>query len=159
MDSEFKIYVDRLRDGKVEKIDLSFLPDFLDVIEQDLSFNTDVQVQGEVYIANDELVFHLDIGTKGVIPCSICNEPVEVGIYVKGLYHLESLQNVKAGIFDMKSLIRENVLLETPAFAECHQGNCPKRREFKKYLKNSSSEEPDVEPEGYQPFTNLTLEE
>ncbi|NGX43233.1 MAG: hypothetical protein K940chlam7_01525 [Chlamydiae bacterium] len=158
MDEAFKIFVDRLKGGKVEKIDHSFAPDFIDVKEKDLSFPAGVEVRGEAYVTNEDLVLHLDIGTVGVMPCSICNNPVDVRVDVAGCYHVESLKKIKAGIFDMRDAIRESVLLECPAFAECNEGSCPKRKELGKFLKTSSSVESDVEVEGYHPFTDLTLE-
>lgn len=159
MDEAFKIFVDRLKGGKVEKIDYSFASDFIGVEEQGLSFSADVGVRGEAYVTNEDLVLHLDIGTIGVMPCSICNDLVDVRINVAGCYHVEPLKNIKAGIFDMRDVIRESVLLECPAFTECNEGSCPKRKELGKFLKTSSSGESDVEVEGYHPFTDLSLEE
>ena len=144
MDDDFKIFVDRLKGGKVDKLNLSLPPDFLDVTESHLSFKTDVSVKGEAYIAEDALVLHMDIGTREEIPCSICNSPVGVDIHLKGVYHIEPLADIKAGVFDPKEVIRENILLESPSFAECNQGNCPERTRIKKYLKDSASNQSEI---------------
>lgn len=156
MNEALNIYVDRLMQGKVEEINRPLSPGFLDVDDPDLSFESDVLVQGEVYIAGEGLVFHLNISTIGKIPCSICNEICEVPIQVKGFYHVEPLENIRSGIFNMSGVIRENIILEMPSFVECHGGNCPQRKEFKKYLKKeSSSHQLDSEEEGYHPFSDL----
>jgi uncharacterized metal-binding protein YceD (DUF177 family) len=151
-----KIYVDRLKEDKIEQFERLLPPDFLDISEPDLHFESDVTVRGEAYVAGDGLVLHIDICAIGVIPCSICNERVEVPIQLKGLYHVEPLEGIKAGIFDMGPVIRENLLLEIPAFAECQNGNCPQRKIIGKYLKKKDvSDSLDDEEEGYRPFKDL----
>ena len=55
--------------------------------------------------------------------------------------------------YNFKNLLRETILLEVPSFAECEGGSCPKRKEYNKYLKESSNEQ--SEDEGYQPFADL----
>lgn len=159
MDEELKIYVDQLRGGKVEKIDRSFSSDFLDVHEDMLSFHDNVVVGGEAYVTNEDLVLHLDLATKGLISCSICNDPVDVDLKIQGYYFVEPLSNIKSGIYNMRDLIREVVLLEIPEFAECNEGNCPKRKEIGKYLKKPSSQQGGEDEHGFNPFTDLTLEE
>lgn len=149
-DDSFKIYVERLRDGKQVQISEKFSPEFLDVNDEDLTFKKPVNVDGEAYIAGDSLILHLKIGTKGIVPCTICNKPVEVEIDLDDFYHAEPMSELKSGIFDFRDVLREAILLEVPAFTEC-KGNCPSRKELKKYLKKSekSSEE------GYHPFADL----
>lgn len=154
MDDSLKIYVDHLKQGKIEKIDVSISPNFLDVNEADLTFQSDVSIHGEVYIADDGLVIHLDIKASGVVPCSICNEPVEAPVSIKGFYHVEPLDNIRAGAFYMGDVIRESILLEVPSFAECQEGNCPQRKTLGKYLKKDLSQDVASE-DGYHPFSNL----
>ena len=156
MNEALKIYVDQLKQGKIEKIDRSVPSDLLDVEEPDLSFESDISILGEVYIASDGLVCHLDLGAVGIIPCSICNEPVNVPIRVNGLYHVEPMESIRAGIFNMSGVIRENIILGTPAFAECQGGSCPQRKVFGEYLKmEDPSRKNDSEEEGYHPFSDL----
>ncbi|HEY4831693.1 MAG TPA: hypothetical protein VIH61_03940, partial [Waddliaceae bacterium] len=156
----FIIYINPLKKGKVEAIDQRFSPDFLDVREEDLEFNFDVAVKGQAYVADQDLILHLDIKTRGTIPCSICNEPVDVDVELKGFYYVEPLINIKSGVFDMREPIREAVLLETPSFIECHQGKCPQRKNIEKFLSHPGEERESGEEVGdYHPFKNLILEE
>ena len=89
IDEALKIYVDHLKQGKVEKIDRVLSPTFIEVEEPHLSFHSDVMLHGEAYITEGGLVIHFDVKTEGQIPCTICNEPVKVPIAVKGFYHVE----------------------------------------------------------------------
>lgn len=153
MDDFFNIYVDRLRSGDLENLKRTYAPDFLEIAEQEIRFPEDVMVEGQAYIANDDLVLHLDIETAVMVPCAICNEPIRVPIASRGLYHLVPLKEIKGAVYKMQELLRESILIEVPAFAECNNGNCPHRGELKKYLHQKTDE--DVE-EGYQrPFKDL----
>jgi uncharacterized metal-binding protein YceD (DUF177 family) len=151
MGEYFKIFVDQLRHGRVEKIEEQIPPDFLDVNEEELAFNHPVQLKGEAYLAENELILHWDAETIATIPCSICNQPVQVKVRLTNFYHSEPLAEIKAGIYHFKSLLRESILLETPFFAEC-EGSCPKREEYNHYLKQSSNHE--IE-ERHNPFADL----
>lgn len=157
MDDFFKIYVDQLRDGHTEEIHESFAQDFIDVQEERLSYPSPVKVDGEAYLAQDSLVLHLDIATEAVLLCSICNEPVSVNVMVKGFYHTEPLAQIKTGIYNYQNLLREMVLLETPGYMECHQGNCPHRKDIEKYLKKTKDTGEEDE-ERYHPFADLNKE-
>lgn len=153
MDDRFKIFIEQLTDGRIEKIRETFEPQFLDISEEDLVFNQPVKVQGEAYIAERELVLHWNVQTKALIVCSICNDLVEVPIDIENFYFSEPIADITSGLYNFKELLRETILLEVPSFVECNQGNCPKRREFSKFLKkpsNTASEE-----EGYHPFADL----
>jgi DUF177 domain-containing protein len=161
MDIEgFKIYVDRLNDGKVENIHETFDPAFLEQQKDDLLYSKDVEVEGETYIAENELLIHLDVHTEATVPCTVCNQPVDVPIDLKNMYLIESLENAKSGIFIFKDLLREAILLEAPAFAECSNGNCPEREKLSNYFADSKGmgkKDSDPGDEGYQPFANLEL--
>lgn len=160
MEDAFKIYVEQLRDGHVEKIRETFSPHFLDVDEKELKFIDDVVVKGKAYLAEDELILNLDIATKAEKLCIICNQPTKVDIAIKEFYHAEPLDQIKSGVFVFQDLLRENILLETPGFAECHDGKCPQRREMTKYLKEkkTAKEESKEEDEGYHPFADFDWE-
>jgi uncharacterized metal-binding protein YceD (DUF177 family) len=157
MNEAFKIYVDQLRDGHMEELDENLPPGFLDIHEKDLTFQDTVKVKGEAYLANDELVLHLDIEAKGEIPCTICNEKVIVKIDIPNFYYAVPLAEVKSGIYNFSDILRETILLEVTPFAEC-EGNCPKRKEIQKYLKKDLGPEKKEEEEGYKPFADLDLE-
>ena len=152
-----KIYVDQLKHGQVEKIEEMFTPDFLEIKEKDLAFEDPVFVKGEAYIAEQDLILHLDISTQGRLPCSICNEPVKVDVELKGFYHTVPLGEIKGGVFSMLDTLREAIVLETPTFAECHQGKCPQRKDLEKYFKKESPSK-DQGDDTYHPFEGLKLD-
>ncbi len=153
MDDVFKIYVEQLRDGHEEKIQEKLAPDFLDLHEPDLAFDQPVELEGVAYLAEHELVFHWNIKTEAVVPCSICNEPVKIPIHIQNFYYSEPVEEIKSGIYNFKDLLRETILLEVPSFVECEGGTCPRRKDYKKYLKEPSSKQ--SEDEGYHPFADL----
>lgn len=154
MDEVFKIYVEQLREGRERKIVESLDPSFLDIAESDLLFRKPVELQGVAYIAENELILHWDIQTEALMSCSVCNEPVPVAIRIENFYAAESLDDIKTGVYDLRNLLRETILLELPAFTECNAGRCPGRKEFSRYLRESSdtTNPPD---EGYRPFADL----
>lgn len=78
-----KIYVDRLKGGVSHKVAEALTPDFLDVDDEELLFDDPVNVQGEVYLAEEHLVIHLNIDTSVYLPCSICNDAVSYPLRLK----------------------------------------------------------------------------
>lgn len=158
MNDRFKIYIEQLRDGRQEKIDENFSPDFLDVQEKDLTFVDPVKVKGEVYLADDALILHFDIRTVATLPCSICNEPVKSDVVIDNFYHMVPTSEAKSGTYYYDGILRETILLETPSFAECHQGQCPKRDEFKMFLRDPAKQQDSNGEEGFHPFGDLHLD-
>lgn len=157
MDDVFNIYIDRLRHGQELKISEKISPEFLDVHEKDLSFKKDVELEGIAYLAEQELILHWNtIKAEALISCSICNEKVPVEIEINDFYYNEPISNIKNGIFNFKDVLRETILLEVPLFAECEDGNCPRRQDVAKYLKDKPKNKSDEE-DGYQPFADLDL--
>lgn len=155
IDDRFRIFVEQLRDGTVEEIDETLSPDFLEIKEKELSFSQPVVVKGQVYLAEDMLILHLDIKTTATLPCAICNGPAEVPIAIKGFYHAIPLDEIKGAIYDFREILRETILLEVPILAECHQGKCPQRESLKKYLKKESVPGSKEDEDGYRPFADL----
>ncbi len=151
----FKIYVDQLRDGHADKINDEVSPQFLEVQEKELVFTDPVKLEGETYLANDDLILHLNIVAFASIPCSICNERVKVEIGLNNFYHAEPLDNITTKVFDFSSIVREAILLEVPAFAECHEGKCPHRKAIEKYIKSEPAQGQPREDEVYRPFADL----
>ncbi len=149
MEEVFKIYPDRLRDGKREELHLVVAPDFLDVQEGDHSFASPVKSDGEAYVSDSDLVLHFDVDTSCEIPCSVCGEPVKVGVNPKGVYQVVPLDEVKGAVYDFSAALREAILLETPQFAECNGGKCTHRGEMEPFLKKGE--------EFQQPFKDLEL--
>ncbi len=149
----FKIYVDQLKAGHVEKIKEEFSPEFLDVDEPGLHFVKAVCVQGEAYVAEGELVLHLDIQAEAEIPCRVCNEPVAAPVEIEGLYMAIPLSEVPSGVFSLVEPLREAILLETPRFAECSSGQCPERKSIEKFLKKQPTSA--GMDDTYRPFEGL----
>lgn len=154
MEDEFKIFVDQLRDGHEIIIHESLSPKFMDIHENDLDFKKNIELDGMAYTAEDELVLNWNIRTEALVSCAICNEKVPVDIHIDNYYHTEPLSEIKGAIFNFKDLLRETILVEVPAFTECNQGECPKRQEVAKYLKEPSQDQTDEE-DGYHPFADL----
>lgn len=157
-DDRFRIFVEQLREGHTEEIDETFTPAFLDVQEKDLVFEKPVRVNGQVYLADDMLVLHLDIATVAGIPCSVCNRPVEVPIAIEEFYHAVPLNEIKGAVYDFSEILRETILLEVPLLAECGDGKCPQRKVIEKFLKKEKSPGADDESEGYRPFADLDFD-
>lgn len=150
----YKIYVDQLRDGKVERIERDFPPDVMDVQDSDLCFEKNIRVHGEAYQSENSLVLHLGLEAEGLIPCSICNKPVAVPVAVNGVYQVISIEHIMGRIYDMRDVVRENILINIPAFAECNGGQCSERVFLEKYLKNQETANQELD-EGHQPFKDL----
>lgn len=136
--SELKIYLDRLRGGKVEVIDRDTSSALIDVNEPDLKFGNTIAIQGKSYIADEYLVIALKIKVEAMIPCTICNEIVSQYITIPRFYHTEALSTIKGKVYDYLEPLREAILLEIPPFAEC-EGGCLKRKELKKYAPKKTS--------------------
>ncbi len=136
MQEVFKIWIDRLGEGNVQKIDGSFDPAFLEIEEKDLQFHTPVQVIGEAYLADLHLVIHLKAQTKATMPCAICNQLVSTDLKVENFYHSEATAEIPNAIFDLSAPLREALLIELPHYFECNGGNCPERTNLAPYLRS-----------------------
>ena len=151
MSDAFMIYLDRLKDETVQKISLELSPEFFDVNEPDLIFQDPTQVNGEAYLAEDDLVLHLTASTTARMPCSICNKMTSIPLAIKGFYHTESISSLKTAIYDLRPPLREALLLELPKSAEC-PGGCKERGDIAPYLQE---EKADNSSETYFPFSDL----
>ena len=156
MNDAFNIYVKQLRGGETEHLNESLPPDFLGINEKDLAFKDNVCVEGDAYLADNELILHLNIAANAIVPCAICNEDVDVEIAIEDFYHAVPLSEVKTGIYNLSDILRETILLEVPAIAEC-QGDCPRRKDVQKYMKTkkSATRGDADDDEGYRPFADL----
>lgn len=150
-----KIYVDRLRDGEKDKIDATVAPDFMDVQDDGIKFIEPIHVKGEFYLAEHEFVMHLDVSTKGQLPCRVCNRDVTVEISIKDAYQVVKVSDIKGAVFDLSDTLREMILLEVPSYAECNQGACKERKDIASYMKSEKKEQ----TEGQNPFANLSSED
>jgi len=157
MEDAFKIYVEQLRDGHVEELNESYDPSFLEIDEKDVSFMDPVLLRGRAYLADDELILHLNIETQVILPCVVCNDRVKVPLALHDNIQAIPLSEIKGGILNIKKLLREVILLDTPVFAECG-GKCPRRTEISQYLKKNGDKK-DQKDEGYTPFADLDWKE
>ena len=155
---QLKIYVDRLKEGHQELLNEVLSPSFFDIEDKDLHFSGDVHVEGEVYLANEHLVVHLNIDVNAVLPCAICNELTNHPISIKNLYLTKPLAEIKGAVYDLSNEVRESILLQTPRFTECNQGKCPERESIKKYLAPKEQKALDTKAKGevvHFPFADI----
>lgn len=148
MAEEFKIYVDRLKGGQVEKIRERVSADFIELGDNELLFDSEVAFVGEAYLAEDELIIHLMMETEVQVPCSICQKMVRLPLKVSDFYHAVPLDKVKTAVYDMQEWVRETLILNAPELAEC-QGQCPEREALKKYFSEGENDD------GHKPFANI----
>lgn len=146
------IYIEQLRGGHKESINLDLDPSFLDIHEKELSFDVPIHIEGEVYTADDHLVFHLTGSTQAKLPCAVCNKSVSLNIKIENLYETIPLQDLQSAIFDYSSLVREEFLLQLPLIAECNHGKCPERESLSPFLKKETT--PKTHPTHF-PFSDL----
>jgi hypothetical protein len=118
MTDEFKIFVDRLRNGVVENISESLDPAFMDLHEKDLRFVNPITLKGTAYIAAKDLVMALDVKTTASMTCSICLGPVEVPIHLNDLVITEEVANIKSHIYVFRPEVREAILQEDRRVSE-----------------------------------------
>jgi uncharacterized metal-binding protein YceD (DUF177 family) len=148
---DLKFNIEQLKDGKIEKFHHTVAPSILELYdEKELTFS-EIELQGQLYLAADHLIVQASIKTQINMPCSICNEMTSYPLSCKEITHAETISDIKAGIFDLGPIVREELLLQLPQFIEC-KGKCPERETLKKYLKT-----PAASPKGtsYHPFADL----
>lgn len=146
------IYVDYLKGGVAHSFTEEASPNFLDLQEKDCQAKFPVRVQGKAYLADGEVVVHLDVATQITMRCSICNEEVDVPINLSKVYLTATAEQLNHAVFDMKEPLREEILLALPNFVECHEGACPHRGEIDKFLKKGGGPE---EHGRQRPFADL----
>ncbi len=151
---ELKIFIDRLKEGQVERIEGSLSTAILHLEDTDLSLKDTFTLVGEAYIAQPHLILKLKARAAAYLPCNICNEPVEVPLVVEDFYHTKPLEEIPSAIFDFSEALREDILLQVPQFAECCGGNCPERDRMKKFLQKDSSQKNQI-PSCHYPFSGL----
>ena len=145
MKNKFKIHLNLLKNSQIIKLNEKILFEEFEIEkEKEIIFKNPIEVQGEIYIANATLIFHLNIRFEIKLPCIICNEFIQKNILINNLYITKDLSEIK-NIFDYKDEIRNVCFLEIPSFIECND-KCFKRQSLIKYLNN--------EKERF-PFSNL----
>jgi len=152
MEETHKIYIDRLRKGASEQLDLSLSPSFMNVEEKDLLFDKPIEIKGEAYLAESDLIFKISINTEAKMTCSICNKLSPYQIEIKDLTHVVPIEEIKGHVFELPPFIREAILLEVPFVVECSNGKCPERSQIQKFLADPKKKQTE---EGYRPFKDL----
>ncbi len=154
MNDDFKIYIDRLKDGEVQKIEGLFKPELLEVDEEELQFQNDVLVKAEAYTTEEDLIVRVTSSTIATIPCAICNEPTNTTISCTDFYVTEPFSEIKGAVYNFALALREGLLTEVPVTTECNEGpgTCPMRKTYEQYFK--SEEEDEIE----SPFKYIDLE-
>ncbi|HSX38785.1 MAG TPA: hypothetical protein VLE95_08200 [Chlamydiales bacterium] len=153
MQEAFKIWIDRLGNGCVQKIEESFDPSFLEIHEKELQFRSPVEVTGEAYLAEQHLVIHLNARTKASVPCAICNEMFDIELKTGPFYHSEELAVIPEAVFDFSLPLKEALLIELPRYFECCHGKCPERDALAPYLRPPQNRE--KETKIHFPFADL----
>ncbi len=148
MPPELNIYIDRLRGGRKEAIDLKHSSAFLAI--SDVTFRDLLLVQGEAYLASSHLIIQLKVQAEVFLKCIVCNESINKKIKICHFYHAEELTSKTKQIYNYSVPLRDAILLEIPCFAECH-GNCLKRKELEKYMQSKEKND-----SAYFPFTRLS---
>lgn len=133
--SAFKILIDRLKGGQVQKIDLHITPEFLGPDEPDLKFPSNVTAKGETYLTDEYLILHLKASTSVRMPCAVCNEMIDIPLKVDNLTHTEPIEDIRGAIFDFSETLREALLIELPRTVECNGGKCTGREGISPFLK------------------------
>lgn len=151
MDDSFKIWIDRLKNGQTQKIVESLPPSFLDVEEEELQFRAPVQVKGEAYLTEDELILHLNASTAAQMPCAICNKMIDTPLKIENFYHAQPISEIPDAIFDFREALREALLIELPQYIECGGGKCPERCMLKPYMRGENRKDKTT----YFPFSDL----
>ena len=155
MSKEYIINVARLEGDKTEKLTCQFPAEIMDIEEGDLQFESPISCTASAYLASDHLVIHLDIDAKAKLPCTTCNDPIEKTISLRHVYYSSPIEELDSQEVDLRPIIRENILLETPHFAECVQEGCPEKEALKGYFA-TASESPSED--SHFPFAQLERE-
>ncbi|MCB1136894.1 MAG: hypothetical protein KDK78_11550 [Chlamydiia bacterium] len=154
MAEELKVFISDLEAGSVAHIDAVIDPSFMELQEEDLAFRAAVRVAGDVYLAGDELIIRLSADTEASMPCKVCNGEAIVPVHVEQLYLTQPKSDIVNGQLDCTDYVRESLMLELPAFAECRGGQCPQRSQLEEYLAKPDGEKTDMR----SPFADLVLE-
>lgn len=148
----FKIYIDRLREGKEETLSESFAPDFLDVKEHDLRFSLPLQIEGKAQVVDNELILRLQVKLSFEKTCARCNQWGKIDLEISDLIIDESCSEIKHGVFDFSDRLREEILLNVPDYWRCSEANCLNLQGLENYLAKDDKKKFEENP-----FANLNL--
>ncbi len=153
MTVKLNLYIDRLKEEKVEPINEALPASVLELEEAELQFSGKINIEGRTYLTEDFLVIDLNVNVDAHLPCAICNETLKIPIIVKKEQLTVEQESIKGAIYNYFPKVREAILLEVPSFVEC-EGNCPNRSEIKNYLSEDTREKKSTKDVNF-PFANL----
>lgn len=151
MTETFKIFLDRLFDGKEQILQDSIPKEFLFVDEEELKFEGPVEIKGKAYLAYDHLVIRLNAEALVNLPCVICTQPVSFFLKIKDRTHSIPIKEISGKIFSFKDLLKEELLLEVPQTKECND-LCKERKNIAPFLNKKQQND---NPENHFPFSGL----
>ena len=157
MEQELKIFIERLEPQTEYPLSHSLAPSFLQIEEKELIVTAPVDVKGKVFLTDHTLIFHLSCKTAIHMPCSICNKMQVFFLNSTETIHSFDLEELRESTFDYSFLVREDLLLQIPQFAECNEGKCSERESLSSYIKKSPSpiKKGSSKQSSYFPFADL----
>jgi len=129
-----QIALDQLQDGETIAIEESLPPGFLGIDETDLVSNRPIYLKGDASRVGDHLIVRFVAQTEVFMPCSFCNEMTLVPSKTGEMVYESDDQ-----IFEYGKLVREEMILMIPHFAECAGGHCPHRSLIDQLRKKKSA--------------------
>ena len=134
MKKQFPIYIDRLREGRVEHISQEISPELLDISDDEIDCVKPVLVKGEAYLAEDFLLVSVSLVAEVILHCSVCNEPFAFTIELPKIDQEVPLDEIHDAVFDLLPLLREVLLVEIPFYPQCGGQECKNRKDIEKYF-------------------------
>ena len=130
-----QIYIDRLKEGKEQLFDEEVETSLIFEKEDSVS-DKPLEVKFKAYLAGKELIIEFQkLKAVCLVPCTVCNETFESSVLLENTRVVLPKDSIKGAVFNPSSLVREQILLEVPAYAECGSGCCPEREELKRFVR------------------------
>ena len=118
MNEDFLINIDQLRKTGNLSLNMTLPSDFLELEESELHFGAEIVLQGEAYVVDERLILHLDMIVPAILVCTICSGDAHKDVKIDNFYHVEETKKLKSTIYDFSNVLRQEILLEVPQFAE-----------------------------------------
>jgi uncharacterized metal-binding protein YceD (DUF177 family) len=137
--------ISRILQGEDYTFEETLEPKEMELTEEFLRFEAPIQVQGTAYKAGDAVVYYFQASTHASVSCTFCCEffllPLDVKIGNEALEpeELDGIEN-----YDLWPIIRQELLLSLPNYAQCRPQGCPEREQYAHIIKNSSQADPQV---------------
>jgi len=128
------LYIDRLRDGRIENIEQELDPKQLDIIDDEIDCVKPIATSIKAYLADDFLIICLSLSAELLLHCRICNEQFAFPLTLSHIDQEIPLDEIHDAVFDVASMIREILLVEVPAYPQCGGKVCCNRDSIKKYF-------------------------